>query len=66
MDNLGTTYFSPPSYITDTLNDFNMHLSNNIIEKKKTNKNAYKEEEHNTTSDSGLIKPYNLVRKIYL
>jgi len=66
MDSSGTTYFSPPPYITNTLNDFNMYLSNNIIEKKKINKTAYKEEEYNTTSDSGLIKPYDSVRKIYL
>lgn len=36
MDVSGTTYFSPPPYITDTLNDINLYLShrvnNNIIQ----------------------------------
>lgn len=51
MDSSGTTYFSPPSYINDTLNDFNMYLSNNIIENPKTDKNAYKWEHDITGSE---------------
>lgn len=39
MDSSGTTYFSPPPYITDALNDINLYLYNNKIE---TNKNVYK------------------------
>lgn len=42
MDVFGTTYFSPPPYITDTLNDINLYLShrvnNNIIQ---ANENTY-------------------------
>lgn len=61
MDNFGTTYFSSPPYITDTANDLNMYLSNNISEKMKPNKNIYKSE-HNTTS--GSESSYIIVRKI--
>lgn len=30
MDVSGTTYFSPPPYITDTLNDINLYLSHRV------------------------------------
>lgn len=44
MDSSGTTYFSPPSYITNTLNDINLCLVNSVnydhrIEKIETNEN---------------------------
>lgn len=42
MDSSGTTYFSPPPYITDALNDINLYLYNNRIDKIETNKNVYK------------------------
>ncbi|XP_026818822.1 uncharacterized protein LOC113557478 isoform X1 [Rhopalosiphum maidis] len=45
MDSSGTTYFSPPSYITDTLNDINLYLANTVnydhrIEKIGINENV--------------------------
>lgn len=30
MDSSGTTYFTPPTFIADTLNDINLYLSNSI------------------------------------
>ncbi|CAI6360832.1 unnamed protein product [Macrosiphum euphorbiae] len=45
MDSSGTTYFSPPSYITNTLNDINLYLANTVnynnkIEKMEMNENV--------------------------
>lgn len=37
MDSSGTTYFSPPTYIADTLNDINLYLSNSIKNNRITN-----------------------------
>ncbi|XP_025202373.1 uncharacterized protein LOC112599613 isoform X2 [Melanaphis sacchari] len=45
MDSSGTTYYSPPSYITNTLNDINLYLTNTVnydhrIEKFGINENV--------------------------
>ncbi|XP_015367821.1 PREDICTED: uncharacterized protein LOC107164491 [Diuraphis noxia] len=45
MDSSGTTYYSPPSYITNSLNDINSYLANTVnynnrIEKMEINENV--------------------------
>ncbi|KAL4089521.1 hypothetical protein QTP88_024542 [Uroleucon formosanum] len=45
MDSSGTTYYSPPSYITNTLNDINLYLANTVnynnrIDKMEMNENV--------------------------
>lgn len=66
MDSSGTTYFSPPSYITNTLNDINLYLANTVsynnrIEKLEMNANAC-----NWTNNtfSGTEFPFTLVSKM--
>jgi len=66
MDSSGTTYFSPPSYVTNTLNDINLCLVNSVnydhrIEKIETNENL-RNWTNNTFSGSEF--PVNQVNKI--
>lgn len=53
MDSSGTTYFSPPPYIVNTLNNIDLYLpdiikNNDSDEKKKENENVNKWVNNNT------------------
>jgi len=67
MDSSGTTYFSPPSYITNTLNDINLCLANTVNYNNRIEKIEMNENVCNWTNKtfSGTEFPITLVRKIY-
>lgn len=59
MDSSGTTYFSPPPYITDTLTNIDLYLpdiikNNDNIEKTKENVNVNKWANNNTFENEFL------------
>jgi len=66
MDSSGTTYFSPPSYITNTLNDINLYLANTVNYNNRIEKMEMNENVSNWTNNtfSGTEFPTTLVNKI--
>lgn len=67
MDSSGTTYFSPPSFITNTLNDINLYLSNTVSYNNMIENIDVKENVCNWTNNSFSASefPTTLVRNFF-
>jgi len=66
MDSSGTTYYSPPSYVTNTLNDINSYLANTVSYNNRIEKMGINENVCNWRNNtfSGTDFPFTLVSKI--
>lgn len=65
MDSSGTTYYSPPSYVTNTLNDINSYLANTVNYNNRIENMEINENVCNWTNNTfaGTDFPFNLVSK---